>query len=48
MSTTEDTLEMFMDKLSTWQLTENIERAEEDAKERDWTQIFTEDIIERQ
>lgn len=45
---TEDNLELFMDKLSTWQLTEDIDRAAEDLKERDWTQIFTEDIVERQ
>lgn len=48
MLTTEDNLELFMDKLSTWQLTENIDRETEDVKERDWTQIFTEDIVERQ
>jgi len=58
-NTIEDELEAFMDKLSMWQLIRNLDVAgipgtqtsspNTISKEgRDWTQIFAEDIVERQ
>ena len=49
-TTTEDELEAFMDKLSMWQLIGNLDivGVPGTKEERDWTQIFAEDIVERQ
>ncbi|KAF8186022.1 hypothetical protein BJ912DRAFT_972640 [Pholiota molesta] len=50
--TTEEHLEAFMDKLSMWQLVGSLDRAkpttsQKKTDERDWTQAFLEDIVER-
>ncbi|KAF8171102.1 hypothetical protein BJ912DRAFT_996153 [Pholiota molesta] len=52
MVTTEEHLEAFMDKLSMWQLVGSLDRAkpttsQKKTDERDWTQAFLEDIVER-
>jgi hypothetical protein len=59
--TTEDYLESFMDKLSTWQLVGTLDRpkshlnaeeqtgkAKSNMDDRDWIQIFVEDVVERE
>ena len=59
--TTEDYLESFMDKLSTWQLVGTLDRpkprlnaekqagnAKSNMDDRDWIQIFAEDVVERE
>ncbi len=56
VDTTEDRLEAFMDKLTMWQLVSRIEDAfnpvdtkkvdKNNKDERDWIQIFAEDIVE--
>ncbi|KAF8153284.1 hypothetical protein B0H34DRAFT_99246 [Crassisporium funariophilum] len=52
--TTEDRLEAFMDKLSMWQLVGALDpvyrpvASAERKEERDWIQIFTEDVVEQQ
>ena len=59
--TTEDYIETYMDKLSTWQLGSALDgpRSNQTAEkppgnpksktdDRDWTQIFAEDIVERE
>ena len=47
---TEDYLESFMDKLSMWQLIRGLEtsRPSVESGDRDWIQLFAEDIVERQ
>lgn len=59
--TTEDYLESYMDKLSTWQLVGALDRPKSNlgsekqlgnpkskTDDRDWIQIFAEDIVERE
>ncbi|KDR70955.1 hypothetical protein GALMADRAFT_144421 [Galerina marginata CBS 339.88] len=49
--TTEDHLETFMDKLSTWQLIGALDRtkpATGKTEERHWTQAFVQDVVERE
>ena len=58
VDTTEDRLEAFMDKLAMWQLVSRIDDAfnpvdtkkvdKNNKDERDWVQIFAEDIVEPQ
>ncbi|KAF8883343.1 hypothetical protein CPB84DRAFT_1790137 [Gymnopilus junonius] len=45
---TEDQLEAFMDKLATWQLLGSLDRSTSNAGDRHWTQIFAEDIVEKE
>ena len=47
---TEDYLESFMDKLSMWQLIRGLETSKPSVEsgDRDWIQLFAEDIVERQ
>ena len=54
---TRDALEVYMDKMSTWQLMQGLERdrslntkasTSKADDERDWIQIFTEDVVEKQ
>ena len=58
-TTIEDGLEAFIDKLSMWQLIRNLDVAgipgaktsspsRKSKEERDWIQIFAEDVVERQ
>lgn len=53
--TPEDCLESFMDKLSVWQLMEKLDSASghpdtnnRHSDERDWMQVFCEDVVEMQ
>ncbi|KAF8961960.1 hypothetical protein BDZ97DRAFT_1826798 [Flammula alnicola] len=49
--TAQDHLEVFMDRLSTWQLVGALDHAKPSSlknEERDWTQVFVEDVVERQ
>jgi hypothetical protein len=55
-TTVEDELEAFMDKLSMWQLIGNLDVVGmpgtspnlTSKEKRDWIQIFSEDVVERQ
>ena len=59
MPTAEDRLESFMDKLSTWQLLDTLSTIVPDRStlrtssgpvkdDRDWMQVFCEDLVETQ